>query len=112
VEEVDGAELFGVFEGFFGGFVERRGSFDVFFFSGGVESIRTDMSESLSSTAFVFCFLFGGLPSSSGDLRLTCVSERGDVAALATDKPFCSTGEDVGVSAITFFFRRTFFAIN
>jgi len=68
--------------------------------------MRTDMSESLSSTVIVFCFFFGGM-SFSGDLDVSLVGERGDISG------FCGislTGEDAGLSLITFFFRRAFFA--
>ena len=70
--------------------------------------MRTDMSESLSSTVIVFCFFFGGM-SFSGDLDVSLVGERGGISG------FCDlslTGDDDGVSLITFFFRRTFFAMQ
>lgn len=68
---------------------------------GGVESIRTDMSESLLSSSSIFRFFVGG-ETASESLFLTLIGEvvcRGDLFSDLTfigDETF--TGDDSGVS--------------
>jgi hypothetical protein len=51
------------------------------FLGGGVESMSTDMSESLCSAVEVFCFFFDGVLS-LGDLGVLLFGASGDVAFL------------------------------
>jgi hypothetical protein len=81
------------------------------FLLGGVESMSTDISESLSSAAVVFCFFFGGA-SSAGDLGVVFFRASGEVAFLGVIGGGALAGEDVGVSLMTFFFRFPFLATD
>jgi hypothetical protein len=92
------------------GLEDCRDSFFGFFLGGGVESMSTDISESLSSAAVGFCFFFGGT-SSAGDLGVVSFGASGEGAFLGVVVGTLA-GEDVGVSLMTFFFRFPFLAIN
>jgi hypothetical protein len=78
---------------------------------GGVESIKTDMSESLWSSGADFCFFFAG----DGDksmLSLFLEFSFGDsgYVGLTGDLTFAFAGDDSGVACITAFLRRAFLA--
>lgn len=92
------------------GLEDCRDSFLGFFLGGGVESMSTDISESLSSAAVGFCFFFGGA-SSVGDLGVVIVGASGEGAFLGVVGGTLA-GEDVGELLMTFFFRFPFLAIN
>jgi hypothetical protein len=100
------------------GFVEDLAGRDVSlvdflrdFVVGGVESIKTDISESLASSGIVFCFFFAG-DGDKSTRSLLLESSFGDCgdASLTGDLTFGLAGDDSGVACITAFFRRAFLA--
>ena len=82
------------------------------FESGGVESIRTDMSESDSSSSAIDFRFFLGSDLVSTDFDVSDFWGEGRGANFAGDFSFAFAGDEGGVSCITAFFRLTFFATN